>query len=92
MFVVLKHVYIPLLFFSGVDYIDAPTPYMMGLYSGVDTSTLAMDGVSYLIHTCVFNLLVGPFVCCHFLVFITLCSSLRWQCFFPFLSHQKQSN
>ncbi|KAB1212617.1 Myotubularin-related protein 13 [Morella rubra] len=40
-----QHVYIPLLFFSGVDYIDAPTPYMMGLYSGVDTSTLAMDGV-----------------------------------------------
>lgn len=37
MFVVLKHVYIPLLFFSGVDYIDAPTPYMMGLHSGVDT-------------------------------------------------------
>ena len=46
MFVVLKHVYIPLLFFSGVDYIDAPTPYMMGLHSGVDTSGLAMDGVS----------------------------------------------
>lgn len=41
-----KQVYIPLLFFSGVDYIDAPTPYMMGLHSGVDTSTLAMDGVS----------------------------------------------
>lgn len=47
MFVVLKHVYIPLLFFSGVDYIDAPTPYMMGLHSGVDTSNLAMDGVSF---------------------------------------------
>ncbi|KAL0286771.1 UNVERIFIED_CONTAM: DENN domain and WD repeat-containing protein SCD1 [Sesamum angustifolium] len=31
-----RHVYIPLLFFSGVDYIDAPTPYMMGLHSGVD--------------------------------------------------------
>ncbi|KAJ9187303.1 hypothetical protein P3X46_002776 [Hevea brasiliensis] len=40
-----QHVYIPLLFFSGVDYIDAPTPYMMGLHSGVDTSNLAMDGV-----------------------------------------------
>ncbi|KAK4779371.1 hypothetical protein SAY86_006899 [Trapa natans] len=40
-----QHVYIPLLFFSGVDYIDAPTPYMMGLHSGVDTSTLVMDGV-----------------------------------------------
>ncbi|RZB95178.1 DENN domain and WD repeat-containing protein SCD1 isoform D [Glycine soja] len=40
-----QHVYIPLLFFSGVDYIDAPTPYMMGLYSGVDTSALAIDGV-----------------------------------------------
>lgn len=47
-FSVLKHVYIPLLFFSGVDYIDAPTPYMMGLHSGVDTSNLAMDGVSNL--------------------------------------------
>jgi hypothetical protein len=41
----LKQVYIPLLFFSGVDYIDAPTPYMMGLHSDVDTSNLAMDGV-----------------------------------------------
>ncbi|XP_073225794.1 DENN domain and WD repeat-containing protein SCD1 isoform X3 [Cicer arietinum] len=40
-----QHVYIPLLFYSGVDYIDAPTPYMMGLYSGVDISALAMDGV-----------------------------------------------
>lgn len=40
-----QHVYIPLLFFSGVDYIDAPTPYMMGLHSGVDTSNLTMDGV-----------------------------------------------
>lgn len=37
--------YIPLLFFSGVDYIDAPTPYMMGLHSGVDTTGLSMDGV-----------------------------------------------
>jgi len=36
-----------LLFFSGVDYIDAPTPYMMGLHSGVDISALAMDGVSH---------------------------------------------
>lgn len=40
-----QHVYIPLLFFSGVDYIDAPTPYMMGLHSAVDTSDLTMDGV-----------------------------------------------
>ncbi|KAG5536220.1 hypothetical protein RHGRI_023863 [Rhododendron griersonianum] len=40
-----QHVYIPLLFFSGVDYIDAPTPYMMGLHSGVDTFGLTMDGV-----------------------------------------------
>ncbi|KAG5234016.1 DENN domain and WD repeat-containing protein [Salix suchowensis] len=40
-----QHVYIPLLFFSGVDYIDAPTPYMMGLHSAVDTSHFAMDGV-----------------------------------------------
>lgn len=40
-----QHVNIPLLFFNGVDYIDAPTPYMMGLHSDVDTSNLAMDGV-----------------------------------------------
>ncbi|KAF9671422.1 hypothetical protein SADUNF_Sadunf12G0046000 [Salix dunnii] len=40
-----QHVNIPLLFFSGVDYIDAPTPYMMGLHSSVDTSHFAMDGV-----------------------------------------------
>ncbi|XP_011072936.1 DENN domain and WD repeat-containing protein SCD1-like [Sesamum indicum] len=40
-----QHVYIPLLFYSGVDYIDAPTPYMMGLHSGVDTFGLMMDGV-----------------------------------------------
>lgn len=40
-----QHVYIPLLFYSGVDYIDAPTPYMMGLHSGVDTTGLTMDGV-----------------------------------------------
>lgn len=40
-----QHVYIPLLFFNGVDYIDAPTPYMMGLHSDVDTSNLTMDGV-----------------------------------------------
>uniref|UniRef100_M8C6X7 Uncharacterized protein n=1 Tax=Aegilops tauschii TaxID=37682 RepID=M8C6X7_AEGTA len=39
-----QHVYIPIIFSSGVDYIDAPTPYMMGLHSGVDTSTVTMDG------------------------------------------------
>ncbi|KAJ6691452.1 DENN DOMAIN-CONTAINING PROTEIN 3 [Salix koriyanagi] len=27
-----QHVYIPLLFFIGVDYFDAPTPYMTGLH------------------------------------------------------------
>jgi DENN (AEX-3) domain len=43
-----QHVYIPLIFFSGIDYIDAPTPYMMGLHSGVDTSGILMDGVSFL--------------------------------------------
>lgn len=50
-----QHVYIPLLFFSGVDYIDAPTPYMMGLHSGVDTSGLSMDGVVIvdLEHNCI---------------------------------------
>ncbi|KAK1665267.1 hypothetical protein QYE76_053426 [Lolium multiflorum] len=40
-----QHVYIPIIFSSGVDYIDAPTPYMMGLHSGVDTSGVTMDGV-----------------------------------------------
>lgn len=50
-----QHVYIPLLFFSGVDYIDAPTPYMMGLHSGVDTYGLSMDGVVVvdLEHNCI---------------------------------------
>nr|GME14092.1 DENN domain and WD repeat-containing protein SCD1 [Ipomoea batatas] len=50
-----QHVYIPLLFFSGVDYIDAPTPYMMGLHSGVDTYGLMMDGVSSYTSTKKFN-------------------------------------
>ncbi|KAL3688572.1 hypothetical protein R1sor_014881 [Riccia sorocarpa] len=40
-----QHVYIPVLFYAGVEYIDAPTPYLMGLHSGVDTSGLQMDGV-----------------------------------------------
>lgn len=43
-----QHVYIPLIFFSGIDYIDAPTPYMMGLHSGVDTYGILMDGVRFL--------------------------------------------
>lgn len=43
-----QHVYIPLIFFSGIDYIDAPTPYMMGLHSGVDTYGITMDGVRFL--------------------------------------------
>lgn len=40
-----QYVYIPILFSEGVDYIDAPTPYIMGLHSSVDTSGLLMDGV-----------------------------------------------
>ncbi|KAH9556185.1 hypothetical protein CY35_07G012700 [Sphagnum magellanicum] len=40
-----QHVYIPVLFYAGVDYIDAPTPYLMGLHSAVDTTDLTMDGV-----------------------------------------------
>ncbi|KAL2624334.1 hypothetical protein R1flu_008579 [Riccia fluitans] len=40
-----QHVYIPVLFYGGVEYIDAPTPYLMGLHSSVDTSGLQMDGV-----------------------------------------------
>ncbi|XP_010677977.2 DENN domain and WD repeat-containing protein SCD1 isoform X1 [Beta vulgaris subsp. vulgaris] len=40
-----QHVYIPLLFSKGVDYVDAPTPYIIGLHSSVDTSGLSMDGV-----------------------------------------------
>ena len=47
-FVILQHVYVPLLLFSGVEYIDAPTPYMMGIHSGVDISGLTTDGVSLL--------------------------------------------
>ncbi|KAF9667641.1 hypothetical protein SADUNF_Sadunf15G0044900 [Salix dunnii] len=37
MFVVLRHVYIPLLFFRGAYRVDPLTPYMMGLHSSVDT-------------------------------------------------------
>lgn len=68
-----KQVYIPLLFFSGVDYIDAPTPYMMGLHSDVDTSNLAMDGVSLILsrtfslqNLCylIFGLTTFPFLGC----------------------------
>ncbi|XP_021736318.1 DENN domain and WD repeat-containing protein SCD1-like isoform X2 [Chenopodium quinoa] len=40
-----QNVYIPLLFSKGVDYVDAPTPYIIGLHSNVDTSGLSMDGV-----------------------------------------------
>ncbi|KAK8968559.1 hypothetical protein KSP40_PGU000267 [Platanthera guangdongensis] len=40
-----QHVYIPLLFFTGAVYIEAPTPYMMGLHSTVDTSGLTLEGV-----------------------------------------------
>ncbi|XP_021857190.1 DENN domain and WD repeat-containing protein SCD1 isoform X2 [Spinacia oleracea] len=40
-----QNVYIPLLFSKGVDYVDAPTPYIIGLHSSVDTSGLSMDGV-----------------------------------------------
>lgn len=40
-----QHVYIPLLFFGGVDYLEAPTPYLMGLHSSVDISYLKLDGV-----------------------------------------------
>lgn len=43
----LQHVYIPVLFYAGVDYIDAPTPYLMGLHSAVDTTDLTMDGVCF---------------------------------------------
>ena len=40
-----QHVYIPVLFIAGVDYIDAPTPYLMGLHSSVDISFSTLDGV-----------------------------------------------
>ena len=39
--------YIPVLFIAGVDYIDAPTPYLMGLHSNIDISYLTLDGVSF---------------------------------------------
>ncbi|KAG0581684.1 hypothetical protein KC19_4G271700 [Ceratodon purpureus] len=41
-----QHVYIPVLFIAGVDYIDAPTPYLMGLHSSVDISFSTLDGVT----------------------------------------------
>ncbi|CAL5362519.1 unnamed protein product [Camellia sinensis] len=37
------HLIYPFRWQIGVDYIDAPTPYMMGLHSGVDTTGLTMD-------------------------------------------------
>lgn len=41
-----QHVYIPVLpCGEGVNYIGAPTPYLMGLHSSVDTSGEIMDGV-----------------------------------------------
>lgn len=40
-----QHVYIPVLFYGGLIFIDAPPPYLMGLHSGVDTSDLNMDRV-----------------------------------------------
>ncbi|KAL9239022.1 hypothetical protein vseg_013381 [Gypsophila vaccaria] len=40
-----QHVYVPILFANGVDFVDAPTPYIIGLHSSVDTSELLMDGV-----------------------------------------------
>ncbi|XP_024518570.1 DENN domain and WD repeat-containing protein SCD1 isoform X2 [Selaginella moellendorffii] len=40
-----QHVYIPVLFYAGVDYIEAPTPYLMGLHSAVDISNFSLDGV-----------------------------------------------
>ncbi|XP_074278770.1 DENN domain and WD repeat-containing protein SCD1-like isoform X2 [Silene latifolia] len=40
-----QHVYVPILFSEGVDFVDAPTPYIIGLHSSVDTSDLLMDGV-----------------------------------------------
>lgn len=69
LFWMLKHVYIPLLFFSGVDYIDAPTPYMMGLHSGVDTSDLSMDGVCYLLW-------------CHLVALLLHSANLTYFCLF----------
>ncbi|KAH7296013.1 hypothetical protein KP509_26G004000 [Ceratopteris richardii] len=41
-----QHVFIPVLFYGGVDYLEAPTPYMMGLHSSVDISHLRLDGVA----------------------------------------------
>lgn len=41
-----QHVFIPVLFYEGVDFLDAPTPYLMGLHSSVDISYLKLDTVA----------------------------------------------
>jgi hypothetical protein len=46
-----QHVYIPVLFIAGVDYIDAPTPYLMGLHSSIDIAYLTLDGVSFCVES-----------------------------------------
>ncbi|GAQ82931.1 Calmodulin-binding protein CRAG [Klebsormidium nitens] len=40
-----QHVYIPVLPYALVDIVDAPTPYLMGLHSGVHTGDMHLDGV-----------------------------------------------
>ena len=40
-----RHVYIPLLPHALVDYIQAPTPFVMGLHSDVHVPTEALAGV-----------------------------------------------
>ncbi|MCO5590563.1 hypothetical protein L7F22_044534 [Adiantum nelumboides] len=41
-----QHVFIPVLFYGGVEYLDAPTPYMMGLHSSVEIIDQKLDGVA----------------------------------------------
>eukprot|EP00250_Pteridium_aquilinum_P022196 c25321_g4_i1 orf=296-3940(-) len=38
--------FIPVLFYEGVDFLDAPIPYLIGLHSSVDISHLKLDAVA----------------------------------------------
>lgn len=40
-----QHVYIPIMPYSLVDYLEAPTPYLMGIHSSVELDSRVLEGV-----------------------------------------------